>query len=162
MLPYYAAASALVVGTLVIFASGLGRSPKLRVASVPVHGTPSPARGEAASTFAPGSVTGEAPWALSAVPECFRQESEAHGSPAFVASRLPAGAQRLAAGTRLAVGDCRLRVGAAVLTLERGGERLVVPRWTRVYSAGALLAVLRDSGGSADLRVYRRVSAGGP
>jgi hypothetical protein len=162
MVPYYAAATVIVLGASILFASGLGRGRDLAVKSVPARGTPSPPRHEAASTFRPGGVTGNAPWALSAVPECFRQESEVRGAAAFVSGSLPPGARPLLAGTVVAVADCRLLVGASTLTLERGGERLVVPPDTRAYAAGGRLAVLRRAGGTADLRVYRRVSGDGP
>jgi hypothetical protein len=162
MLPYLAVATVLVVGALVVFASRTGPRRDLKVASLPAHGTPSPPRHEAASTFAPGPVTGNAPWALSALPECFRQESEAHGSAAFVTGQLPASARRLEPGTVLAVADCRLLVGRATLTVERGRERLVVPPDTRAYALGDGLAVLRRAAARSELRVYRRVSPAGP
>jgi hypothetical protein len=162
MLPYYLVAAVLVIAAVTIVASGIGQRREVRVASVPAHGTPSPPRHEAASTLQPGPVTGEAPWALSAVPECFRQASAVHGTPAFVAARLPGDARRLPPGSVVSAADCRLLVGPATLTLERGGERLVVPREARAYVEGERLLVLRTAGATADLRVYHRVSGGGP
>ena len=162
MLPYYAVAAVLVLVAIAIFASVQRRSREVRVSSEPAHGTPSPPRREAPSTFLPAAVTGTAPWALSAVPECFHQESEAHGSAAFVAARLPAQARRLAPGSTLVAADCTLLVGAETLTLRRGAEQLVVPPETRAYALGERLAVLREAGAKSDLRVYRRVSEARP
>jgi hypothetical protein len=152
MLPYYLVAALLVIAAVTIVASGIGRRREMRVASVAAHGTPSPPRHEAASTLQPGPVTGE----------CFRQASAVHGTPAFVAARLPGDARRLPPGSVVSAADCRLLVGPATLTLERGGERLVVPREARAYVAGERLLVLRTAGATADLRTYHRVSGGGP
>jgi hypothetical protein len=162
MLRYYAIAAVLVIVAASVLAATVERRRELRVASERARGTPSPPRREAASTFDPGAVIGDAPWALSAVPECFRQTGETHGSAGFVAAHLPAGARRLAPGTVVVAADCRVSVGAATLAVDRRGERLIVPPRTSVYAAGDGLAVLRAAGGSYDLRVYRRVSGGGP
>ena len=162
MLPYYGIAAVIVIAGVILFAAGAGRGRDVEVKTEPAHGTPSPPRHEAASTFRPGPVTGSAPWALSAVPECFRQIKHDRGTAAFAARRLPPGARRLAPGTVMAVADCRLLVGAATLTLERGDERLVVPPRTAAYAAGDTLSVLRTTGNAGDLRVYRRDSASGP
>jgi hypothetical protein len=96
------------------------------------------------------------------VPECFRQESEAHGSAAFVTARLPGEARRLVPGSEVDAADCTLLVGTDTLTLRRGAEHLIVPPQTRAYAAGERLAVLRLAGAKSDLRVYRRVSEGRP
>ncbi|MBD5634482.1 MAG: hypothetical protein IAI49_08400 [Candidatus Eremiobacteraeota bacterium] len=51
-------------------------------------------------------MTGEAPWALSAVPECFHQTANLIGSGAFARAHIPAGvAGPLRYGERCAV--CR-------------------------------------------------------
>jgi len=162
MLPYYALAALFVLTAVVLFAAVQRRGREVRVSSEPARGTPSPPRREAPSTFLPGAVTGAAPWALSAVPECFRQESEAHGTAAFVTARLPAEARRLAPGSTVAAADCTLLVGTDTLTLRRGAEHLIVPPKTRAFALGERLAVLREAGAKSDLRVYRRVSAGRP
>jgi len=163
MLRYYAAASAIVVVAILILLA-LPR-PHPDVPSGPQYhggpGTPRPG-GNDPDPRASESVGGVAPWALSAVPECFHQESEAHGPAAFVAARLPAEARRLPPGSTLAAADCTLAVGTDTLTLRRGAEHLIVPPQTRAYALSERLAVLRLAGAKSDLRVYRRVSGGRP
>ena len=97
---------------------------------------------------------GDAPWALSAVPECFRQERFARGAIGHVAVTLPPGSQRLRPGTVVRLADCRLFVERDALTLVRGTERLVVPPHATAYLAGPRLTVVRRFGKSIDARVY--------
>jgi hypothetical protein len=101
-----------------------------------------------------GSVTGNAPWALSALPDCFNQTSETTGSAAYVAAQLPAGAQLVAAGTHLTYGVCTILVRSDELLVERGSDRLRVPPRTRLYIVGNSLALLRTSGTTTILRTY--------
>jgi hypothetical protein len=155
MLRYYLIASGVVLGALLLGTLFVHRGPALRVATVRATGTPSPPRAEAASTLDPGGVQGVAAWALSALPECFRQERVARGPLAFVRAQLPPGARQLAAGTVVRAGDCTLRVGAGTLGVERGNVRLSLPTPVRTLLAGRLLAVLRRGRSTAELRVYR-------
>ncbi|HEX8806454.1 MAG TPA: hypothetical protein VF741_05875 [Candidatus Aquilonibacter sp.] len=99
-------------------------------------------------------VTGNAPWALSALPDCFEQTSETTGSAAYVAARLPSGAQLVAAGTHLKYGSCTILVRHDELLVTRGSDRLRVPPYTRLYTAGTTLALLRTSGMTTTLRIY--------
>ncbi len=161
-MPYLALATVLVVGGLIVATLFAHRRAGLRVASVPAHGTPSPPRREAASTARPDAVAGDAPWALSALPECFRQEREARGTPAFVAARMPAAARLLAPGVVESTADCTVRVGAESVTVERGSERLIVPPRARIFATGDGYALVRETGKTAELRVYRRVSGDAP
>lgn len=99
-------------------------------------------------------VTGNAPWALSALPDCFEQTSETTGSAAYVAARLPAGAQLVAAGTHLNYGPCTIFVRRDELLVTRGSDRLRVPPQTRLYRIDGTLALLRTSGTTTTLRIY--------
>ena len=155
MLRYYLIASVLVLGGLLIGTLFAHRAPPLRVASVAATGTPSPPRAESASTLQPGGVSGVAPWALSALPECFRQEREARGPFAYVRAQLPPGGRQLGAGAVLRAADCTLRVESSWLSVERGSERLVIPAPARAFLSGQVLALLRRSGRNGELRVYR-------
>jgi len=103
VLRYYLIATAIVV-TFGIIVAALHRPGRdLRVASVKATGSPSPPRREGASTFSPPPPIGNAPWAMSALPECFHQEHEVHGTWAFVrAARLAGDAYHEALGTALA------------------------------------------------------------
>ncbi len=101
-----------------------------------------------------GSVTGNAPWALSALPDCFTQRSETSGAASYVKARLPAGAQPVRAGSRLTYGSCTIFVSHDELLVERGSDRLRVPPHTTLYTIDGTLALLRTSGSTTDLRIY--------
>jgi hypothetical protein len=153
---YYAIATALVIGALVIGASTARRGPPLDVRSVQATGSPSPPRPQSASTLVPPGVTGEAPWALSALPECFVQESQARGSMRFVLAHLPAHARQLPSHVLSRSGDCAVHVLVNSALVERGGERLTIPPTARFWVAGRRLAFVRTIGANAELRVYHR------
>ncbi|HMD03265.1 MAG TPA: hypothetical protein VKG44_09910 [Candidatus Baltobacteraceae bacterium] len=104
----------------------------------------------------PRDVSGAAPWALSALPECFRQLSEAHGTLAFVRRRLPAEAQPVVDDVGLVSADCRLHIYADAAMVERGSQTLFVPPDTHFYTWGDHLAFVRRDGSKAELRVYQR------
>lgn len=100
------------------------------------------------------SVTGNAPWALSALPDCFTQISDTTGSASFVAARLPAGAQPVPAGAHLKYGTCTILVRSDELIVKRGSDLMRVPPHARLYTTGKTLALLRTSAAYSDLRLY--------
>ncbi len=103
-------------------------------------------------------MAGDAPWALSALPECFEQISETRGSVAFATARLPSGGRLAPSGSALRAADCSVSVGARELLVRRGDLRLVVPPEARLYVWPDRFAVLRLDGAAADLRLYRGAS----
>jgi hypothetical protein len=155
MLRYYLIASGIVLGALLVATLFVHRGGPLKVATVRATGSPSPPRLQAGSTFEPGGVAGIAPWALSALPECFRQERVARGPFASLRAQLPSGGVRLEPGGVLRVADCTLRAGPDELGVERGSVRLEVPPPARAFVAGQELVLLRRSGANGELRVYR-------
>ncbi len=100
------------------------------------------------------SVTGDAPWALSALPDCFTQRSETSGSRSYVRAHVPAGAQPVQTGARLSYGPCTILVRSDELLVERGSDRMRVPPHATLYTTGDSLALLRTSGSTTDLRIY--------
>jgi hypothetical protein len=100
------------------------------------------------------SVTGNAPWALSALPDCFTQRSETSGTRSYVQAHLPPGAQPVQPGTRLSYGPCTILVRNGELLVERGSDRMRVPPDATLYTTGDSLALLRTSGSTTDLRIY--------
>ena len=100
------------------------------------------------------TTVGDAPWALSALPDCFIQRAQTTGNAAYVRGRLPANAQLVAAGTRLTYGPCTIFVRGDELLVERGSDRLRVPPRAQLYTAGNSLVLLRVSAARADLRTY--------
>jgi len=100
------------------------------------------------------NVSGDAPWALSALPGCFVQRSETTGSITYVRTRLPAAAQPVAPGTRLNYGSCTIFVRSGELLVDRGSDRLRVPPYARLYRFDDSLALLRSTATSSELRIY--------
>jgi len=98
-------------------------------------------------------VTGAAPWALSALPECFHQRASRSGTIAF-ARVLLAGTTPIATPFRLRAADCTLVVDADSATVTRGENRLVIPQPVRFFAAGSEIVVERRDGARDDVRVY--------
>ncbi|GAC1302790.1 MAG: hypothetical protein NVSMB21_01100 [Vulcanimicrobiaceae bacterium] len=107
-------------------------------------------------------VGGEAPWALSALPACFRQIRLAAGTVAFVRSKVPHAARRVAAGATLATADCRLRVGANDAAVIRGENAFHIPAPARLFVWGKRLLLETRVGRRATLRTYTIVAGGPP
>jgi hypothetical protein len=158
---YYLIATLLVASALLVGTAVQWRKAALEVASVQSSGTPSASRPQAQTTYPPRGVRGRAPWALSALPECFVQDSEARGTAAFVRAHLPSGAQPVPSGSRLVSADCTLRVGLHSATVERGTEFLVIPPQAAFFIVGRRLALVRRDAAGAELRIYHR-SDGAP
>jgi hypothetical protein len=97
---------------------------------------------------------GDAPWALSALPECLTQLSVTTGSPAYVRSHVPAGATPVVPPATLTYGDCTISVADDEAQVRRGNDRFHIPGSVRFFRGPALLAVLRSGGGGNELRIY--------
>ena len=131
------------------------KSHALDVAPVQSTGSPGASRPQGRSTFVPPDVKGNAPWALSALPECFEQVLAAHGPPAYVLAQLPPGSEIVRGRALLRNADCRLEIGPGIATVERGTERLVIPPKTQFYRWPDRIGFVRRSAQGTELRVYR-------
>jgi hypothetical protein len=100
------------------------------------------------------NVFGDAPWAMSALPECFTQESKTTGPKAYVLAHLPAGAVMMRPGDSASFADCTLQVSGNTILVTRGTDRLRIPPIARLYRTGTGLALLRGGSGGLELRVY--------
>jgi len=101
------------------------------------------------------AVSGIAPWALSALPECFRQLFRATGPAAFVDAKMPRHALRLPPGATLRVADCSVAVGREAAVVTRGENRLIVPPPARLFLSEGHLVLDRALGRNRrDLRIY--------
>lgn len=100
------------------------------------------------------SLHGDAPWALSALPDCLIQRSESTGPVAYVRSKLPKGATEVRSGTVLHYGPCTISVKDGEAVVSRGSDELRIPPRVTLYRTDAALALLRTSGDHGDLRVY--------
>lgn len=132
-----------------------GRRP-LEVASVRATGTPSAGRPQSESTALVRDFTGDAPWALSALPECFSQRLSARGPMDRIRARLPRGSVRLVSGATVSSGNCTVFVGRKDARVERRADRFHLPAITEVYLIDRRqLAIVHIARQRGELRVYR-------
>ena len=117
------------------------------------HGTPSPPQNGADGSRTASPVRGEAPWALSALPECVTQLSRRSGSRAYAGSAIPRGARPVAPPATLRVADCELHIDGSVATVSRGQKVLTVSG-ARFFVAGDTLVLDRRDGRFGDVRLF--------
>lgn len=155
MLRYYAIATVIVLTIAVIATMRFHDFRKMRFGSsnhpppkqMPMHyGGSSGANGAA--------LTGDAPWALSALPDCFMQQTEWSGSTTYVEAHLSGSARKVAPGTRLQYGPCTIFVRDGEVWVSRGVDRFRIPPAATLYRDGSQLLLLRITGHSAVLRSY--------
>jgi hypothetical protein len=160
MLKYLLLSTVIVVGLGVVVAGWTNRDLiRVKIASVyaRVHANGGEANPAQRATAAP--LVGDAPWALSAVPECLIQTSESRGPLAYVRAHLPPGAVPIVPPARLVYGDCSITIAGDEAFVRRGVDRLRIPPRARFYRAGALLALIRESPAGDELRVYEPATA---
>ncbi|HEY1728850.1 MAG TPA: hypothetical protein VGG22_10785 [Candidatus Baltobacteraceae bacterium] len=149
---FFAAATVLVAAF--VFAVTLRKMspPNLRV-SAPATGTPSAARAQSNQAAARStSLGGDAPWALSALPDCARQHSEDHGSTASVRAKIPASAT-VVDGT-VHAGPCTIEIGAHGILVQRGSDRLRIPPPASLLHWDDRYYLYEEDRKGAVLRVY--------
>jgi hypothetical protein len=155
MIRYLAVSTVIVLGIGIAVAAWVNRDLiRIKIASVYARVPPKP---DAAGTSFHGTsvaLTGDAPWALSALPECLSQRSESTGSRAYVLARLPAGAVPIVPPATLVYGDCNISIVGDEAYVRRGVDRLRIPPRVQFYRAKGLLALVRETTGSVELRVY--------
>jgi hypothetical protein len=149
---FYVAATLLVA--VFVFAVTLHRFPSadLRI-SARASGTPSAPRSQGAESAAGAGVRGDAVWALSALPDCARQDSEARGPAARVRALIPADAQSVEG--RLAAGPCAIDVTSGGIFVARGDVRLRIPPPARLLRRGDRYYLYTQDRNAGLLRVYR-------
>lgn len=134
---------------------------RLKIASVYATVPPKAAQPAAALGRNAGAVSGDAAWALSALPECFAQLSKSTSpSLGYVLAQLPSGAVMVRPPQRLRYADCTLDVRDDVIYVRRGEDHLRVPPPARLYVGAApdRVALLRGGRNGYDLRIYRTVT----
>ncbi len=77
------------------------------------------------------------------------------GGEAEIRARLPARSARVAAGSGVASGSCRLISGAGDVRVERSGDRLRVPPPAELYVLDEGLALIERRRNVTTLRTYR-------
>ncbi len=158
MLRYLIVSAAIVVGAAVL-ATGWANRDLIRIK---IAGTnlrvPAKAGASNAPARSPGApLRGDAPWALSALPECLVQISESAGSPRYVRARLPARARTIVPPATLVYGDCTIVIAGDEAYVRRGADRLRIPPSVRFYRTPDRLALVREYANAAELRVYEPV-----
>jgi hypothetical protein len=155
MLRYLLLATIIVLGTAVGIAGWVNRD-MIRIKIAAAYGS-APPKPEALSTVASVSekgLRGDAPWALSALPECLVQTSKSTGQLTFVLRHLPTGAAAIAVPASLRYGDCTISLTDDEAYVRRGADRFRIPPHVRFYRAPGALALLREGSGGNELRVY--------
>jgi len=127
---------------------------RLKIASVYASVPPKAAQTPPASKRESTAFRGDAPWAFSALPECFEQLSKTTGPPSYVLARLPKGATMVRPPADLTYADCKIRVIGDAIDIDRGADRLRVPPPSRLFVSGNEIALLRGGAGSYELRIY--------
>jgi len=148
---FFAAATVLVAAF--VFAITLRRMshPDVRI-SARASGTPSAARVQSHESAAPTSLGGDAPWALSALPDCARQHSEDRGSAASVHRKIPV--QATAVEGVVHAGPCTISVTAYGIFVQRGSDRLRIPPPARLLHWDDRYYLYDHDRKGAVLRVY--------
>ncbi len=123
----------------------------------PVHatGSPSASRKQPDSHYGAGNFKGiDAPWALSALPECLLPQSLYRAKNiGAVLVHLPAGAKPVPPGTSLTYRNCTIAVGRDDAEVMRGSDKFHIPPDSRFYTTATKLVFVRFSRW-AELRVY--------
>jgi hypothetical protein len=147
-------ATVLVLGVAIVIA-GWGMRDRLRIVVGEGRGS-GPPKPQASSTARPQSgLAGDAPWALTALPECFVQLSADAGSKAFLRRHLPKGSAAVVSPARLQYADCTIFVHGDEATVVRGNDRLRIPPPARFYRSPGTLSLWRTTDAGGDLRVYQ-------
>ena len=155
MLRYYAIATCIVLAIAVFVTAWTHRDLiRIRIAPTTLPAPPK-AADERASQGSPDiDVYNDAPWALSALPDCLIEERKARGPVSYVRSKLPSGASEIEPGTKLVYGPCTIFVEHSEIRVRRGPDRLRIPPIVTLFRSDEGLALLRISGKTAELRVY--------
>jgi hypothetical protein len=152
---YLLLSAAIVLGIAIVVAGWVNRDLiRIKIASVYLRVPPKLGAAGRREQGMTAPLRGDAPWALSALPECLMQTSESTGSPRYVRAHLPAGAVPIEPPATLAYSDCSIRIVGDEAYVRRGDDRFRIPPSVRFYRADGLLALVRETPGHVELRVY--------
>jgi hypothetical protein len=155
MLRYLLLSTIIVVGIAVVVAGWTNRDLiRIKLASVYAHVPPKAGGRNPHERSSAAPLSGDAPWALSALPECLIQTSKSTGSLAYVRAHLPPGASPIVPPATLVYGDCSITIAGEQAYVRRGLDRLRIPPRVQFYRAPGLLALIRLLPDGAELRVY--------
>ncbi len=155
MIRYLFLSTAIVLGVAVVVAGWTNRDLiRIKIASVYARLPSKPHAAGGSQEGAGAPLRGDAPWALSALPECLIQMSKSTGSQTYVRAHLPRSAAPIRAPATLVYASCSIRILGDEAYVRRGADRLRIPPHAKFYRAGALLALIRETPQGAELRVY--------
>jgi hypothetical protein len=148
----------IVLGIGVVVAAWVNRDLiRIKMASVYAHVAPKPGASSPASSAAISSMSGDAPWALSALPECLTQVSKSSGSRRYVRAHLPRSAVRVVPPARLSYADCTISIDGDEAFVRLGADRFRIPPSVQFYRARGEVAMMRETAASVELRIYQPV-----
>ena len=153
MIRYYLIATLIVIAIGgIVYAHRLA-APDLRIAAKPT-GTPTVETHVRTAPATSPPFKGQGPWVLSALPDCFDEQSRISGPLRALAPKLPPAADRIATGTVLHSGDCTLLVRAGDIWVSRGLDRLRVPPAAALYRVDGRLVLSVRTGDQLEIRRY--------
>lgn len=162
MLRYFALSAAIVLAVVVGIAGWVYRDAlRIKIASVYAPVPPKPQSSNAPGAGSAKGLRGDAPWALSALPECLMQTSESTGPLAYVVGHLPAGVEPVTPPATLAYADCTIFLTDREAYVRRGNDRFRIPPRVRLFRGPGVLALLREDASGNELRVYQPTEAKG-
>ena len=155
MLRYLLLSAIIVVGIASAVAAWINRDAiRIKIASVYARVHPRPQPSNAPGVASNAGLRGDAPWALSALPECLRQTSETTGPRPYVLRHVPAGALPVTPPATFRYADCTILFTGDEAWVWRGSDRFRIPPHVRFYRAPGVLALLRESVNGNELRLY--------
>lgn len=155
MLRYLLLSTAIVFAIAVTVAAWVNRDLiRIKIASIYARVPPKPGGASRLEAGTAASLRGDAPWALSALPDCLIQTSKSTGPASYVRAHLPAGAAPIVPPATLVYGDCSITIAGDEAYVRRGNDRLRIPPRVQFYRAKGYLALLRETPGGTELRVY--------
>ena len=156
MIKYLAVSTVIVLGIGVVVAAWANRDLiRIKLASVYAREAPKPGAPNLMSSGAIAPMSGDAPWALSALPECLTQVSKSSGSGRYVRAHLPRSAVRVVPPARLSYGDCTISIDDDQAFVRRGADRFRIPPSVQFYRARGEVAMMRETAASVELRIYQ-------
>jgi len=160
MLRYLLLSTVIVFAVAIVVAGWVNRDLiRIKIASAYARVAPKPGPSNAPEPERASALAGDAPWALSALPECLSQTSESRGPVRYVLARLPKGAVPIVPPASLVYGDCTIRIVGDEAYVSRGHDRLRIPPRVRFYRTADSIVLIRDDQESAELRVYEPATA---
>ena len=159
MIRYLVMSTLIVLAIAIAIAAWVNRDLiRLKIASVYARVPAKPGSSQAPVSASSASLRGDAPWVLSALPDCLRQESESRGTPLYVRAHLPPNASPIVPPDNVRYADCTIAVRGWEAFVRRGNDVFRIPPRVEFFKSGKLLVMLRIADGSADLRTYQPVT----